>query len=87
MHFLGCLGFLLLFIFLMGLAVMGSFLHFVFRLFGGARGAQQQGPQQPQGNAQQPQCTTSQQPAADDYHFQPSDGEYIDFEEVKDPQQ
>ena len=87
MRILGCLGFLLLFFFLMGMAALGSFLHSVLRLFGGARGARQQGAQQPRGAAQQPQGTTSQQPAADDYHFQPGDGEYIDFEEVKDPQQ
>ena len=87
MRFLGCLGSLLLFFFLIGVVALGSFLYSVYRLFGNVRGAQQQGAQQPQGNAQQPQGTTPQQPAADDYHFQPSDGEYIDFEEVKDPQQ
>lgn len=87
MRFLGCLGSLLLFFFLIGVVALGSFLYSVHRLFGNVRGTQQQGAQQPQGNAQQPQGTTPQQPAADDYHFQPSDGEYIDFEEVKDPQQ
>ena len=87
MRFLGCLGSLLLFFFLIGVVALGSFLYSVHRLFGNVRGAQQQGAQQPQGGAQQPQGTTPQQPAADDYHFQPGDGEYIDFEEVKDSQQ
>ena len=87
MRFLGCLGFLLLFFFLMGIAALGSFLHSVFRLFGGVRGAQQQGAQQHQGGVQQPQGGNPQQSAAGDYHFQPEDGEYIEFDEVKDPQQ
>ncbi len=87
MRFLGCLGSLLLFFFLIGVVALGSFLYSVHRLFGNVRGAQQQGAQQPQGGTQQPQGTDTQQPDEGDYHFQPGDGEYIDFEEVKSERQ
>lgn len=78
MQFLGCLLMFVVMLLFLGLAVVGSVLEGVWRFFGGGRrpsaggfgGRQQEKPQEPK------------KPANTDYTFRPSDGEYIDYEEV-----
>lgn len=77
MRILGCLGTLLLFFFLLGFMILGNFLLSVRRLFKGGSQYQAHEGEQPKPQSQKPA-------EPEDYRFQPGDGEYIDFEEVKD---
>lgn len=81
MSFFGCLGLMLLFALLFVIAVAGSILStiwtFLTRGFRRPQGAQRS-TQRQQEAAQKPTAET----AGGDYVFKPSDGEYIEFEEV-----
>lgn len=81
MSFFGCLGLMLLFALLFVIAVAGSILSTIWTfLTGGFRRPQgaQRSTQRQQEAAQKPTAET----AGGDYVFKPSDGEYIEFEEV-----
>lgn len=77
MRIFGCLGYLLFFFFLIGIFALVDFWLSLRRVFkGGGK------PEQP---FQKPADDPQHKPEAQgDYHFQSGDGEYVDFEEVKD---
>lgn len=80
MHLLGCLLFLVFFILIFGMALVGSVVDFVWRLlFGSSRSSQRSNREQPQRTHREERPV--QEPAS--YTFRPEDGEYIDYEEVR----
>lgn len=81
MSFLGCLGFLVVFILLFVLSVAGSIVNTIWTFL---RGGSSTSHNRQQSSTQSSAPHGGQKPnnANDDYVFKPNDGEYIDFEEV-----
>lgn len=77
MHLLGCLFFFLFFLLIFGLALIGSVVNFISRLLFGSRQTTHDSQSQTPPPSHEPAQSTT------DYTFQPEDGEYIDYEEVK----
>ncbi|MCQ2266679.1 MAG: DUF4834 family protein [Bacteroidaceae bacterium] len=81
MHLLGCLFFLLFFLLIFGMALVGSVIDGVWRLLTGGRRPYSHTQEEPQ---QRRQTSSSAGEAPASYTFRPEDGEYIDYEEVRD---
>lgn len=80
MHLIGCLFFTLFFILIFGLALVGSVIDGISRLlFGSSR--RRQRPADEQEPRRQNHARSAEEPAS--YTFRPEDGEYIDYEEVR----
>lgn len=80
MHLLGCLLFFLLFILIFGLAIVGSFIEGIWRLLTGGKPRTFHSDSTFSQNEQKENPT----PRGNDYTFSPNEGEYIDYEEVRD---
>lgn len=81
MGFFGCLGFIFLFAFIFVLAIAGSVFNSIWTLFhGGPRYTRRQQQHKSQQEASFKQKKSNARDG--EYIFKPTDGEYIDFEEV-----
>lgn len=74
-NLLGCLIFLVFFVLIIGVSVVGSVISAIWQLFVGPRVGN---PKPRSGN----DYTQGKETPDPDYKFSPSDGEYIDYEEV-----